>query len=101
MYNTGSPIPYHSAVYATPSTTFKSVNTVGVSLDSGYFEFRIDFADKATYKTLWNKSYHTYKFRVEITDNNARDPSAIKIFDEFEIYAYDKCWRNKITLTGD
>ena len=101
QYNTATPIAYHSAVYFPSPTTFKDVNTVGDNKDSGYFEFRIDFGDKATYKTLWGASENLYKFRVELTDNAAIDPVAITIFDEFEVLAYDKCWRNTLTLTTD
>jgi len=36
---------------------------------------------------------------VKVTDLNAKDPLAVKLNDTFQVYAYDKCWRNKLTLT--
>ena len=38
---------------------------------------------------------------VQVTDLNAKDPLGynVKLNDTFQVYAYDKCWRNKLTLT--
>jgi hypothetical protein len=105
LYNSGSPTAYHAPVV---QASWKSVNT-GANLDAGYFKLRVDFGDKATYRSTWaafqpstfqpNSSEHNYKFRVELTDLAAIDPEAIRVFDEFEVNIYDKCWRNKLTLT--
>ena len=35
---------------------------------------------------------------VKVTDLNAKDPLAVKINDTFTVYAYDKCYRNTLTL---
>lgn len=69
-------VEYNPALdYHNPITTssFKSTNTAGDNADAGYFEFRIDEADKATYKGMtqwgqWDTSFHTYRFNVTVTD---------------------------------
>ena len=49
LYNSGSPISYHAPVV---QSSWKPVNT-GANLDSGYYQLRVDFGDKATYRAAW------------------------------------------------
>ena len=68
----------------------------GDQYDAGSFAIDIPLTDLADYAPSTD-----YNFKVELMDNQADDPAATLVSDEFTVTVYDRCTRNKLTLDTD
>lgn len=57
--------------------------------DAGYFTIDVPLTELADYAPST-----AYNFRVELMDNQADDPAATMVSDEFMVTVYDRCTRN-------